>query len=80
MDKPGKIANITMFVSTTLDTFVNVSFESNGNISVQGELIHEMMPDEFNKWLKFHSTGPGFPPGSVHLPEEKYRIPKKYRL
>jgi hypothetical protein len=51
MDKPGKIANITMFVSTTLDTFVQVSFESNGNISVQGELIHEMMPDEFNQWL-----------------------------
>ena len=50
-NKPGKIANITMFVLTSSDTFIQVSFESNGNISVQGELIQEMMPDELNKWI-----------------------------
>lgn len=50
-DKPGKIANITMFVLTSSDTFIQISFESNGNISVQGELTYEMMPDELNEWL-----------------------------
>jgi hypothetical protein len=54
MENPGKIANITMFILTsdTSPNFIQVSFESNGNISVKGDNIQPMMPEVLNEWLK----------------------------
>jgi len=55
IDKPGKIANITMFVlynDVNIHQFIQVSFEFNGNISIKGELEQPMMPDKLNEWLK----------------------------
>ena len=58
MEKPGKIANITMFVLTseTSPNFIQVSFENNGNISVKGENILPMMPEVLNEWVKLMIT------------------------
>lgn len=52
-EKPGKIANITMFVSISPDSdqFTIVSVESNGNIVIQGELDTALMLDPFNEWI-----------------------------
>ena len=55
MDKPGKIANITMFIlleTTSSPNFIQISFELNGNIVIKGENIKPMMPDILNKWLQ----------------------------
>ena len=55
LDKPGKIANITMFIlllETTSPNFIHISFELNGNIVIKGENIKPMMPDVLNKWLQ----------------------------
>jgi hypothetical protein len=55
-EKPGKIANISMYLTEKsfvedLSHFILVSLESNGNIVVQGELETAIMPDIFNEWI-----------------------------
>ena len=57
VDKPGKIANITMFVlindgNNNSPNFIQISFELNGNIIIKGENIKAMMPDILNEWLR----------------------------
>lgn len=51
-EKPGKIANITMFVYLDMQQFIQVSVESNGNIVIQGKLDKALMPDAFNEWIQ----------------------------
>jgi len=51
-EKPGKTANITMFLYLENMNPVQVSVETNGNIAIQGELTAALMPDAFNEWIK----------------------------
>ena len=51
-EKPGKVANISMYITTDSSRFVVVSIESNGNIVIQGELETALMPDAFLEWIQ----------------------------
>lgn len=58
----SKTENITMYVSLDSlskrnegandQTFLAVSFESNGNIVVHADLLSEILPTNFNEWLE----------------------------
>jgi len=51
-EKPGKVANISMYLTLDMISFVVVSIEANGNIVIQGELSTALMPDAFNEWIQ----------------------------